>query len=175
MKDCHEKAQKGPVSENLGLSDVPLGEGRRDSVALVGPECFSTRTPIEPVRTLLGPHYVSDLELKAFQGGELLWSQFAANPYLKMNSHSRLGSLRGGELVYALFNEVVVDRFCVQRLIQSDIGLTESSIRHLALGFGFFDNHPNSLPLLRRQTQLFNWVLDCDRRCLVLHGERRTR
>jgi hypothetical protein len=159
----------------LGLADVPLGEGWRDSVALVGPECISTRTRIEPVGTLLSPHYVSDLELKAFQGSELFWSQFAANLYLKMNSHPCLGCLRCGKVVYALFNEVVINRLCVQRLIQSDIGLTESSICHLALGFGFFDNHPNSLPLLGRQAELCDWVLDCDRWCLVLHGERRTR
>jgi len=142
----------------------------------VGPECFSTRTQLDSIGSLLSPHHVSELEPKATQGGDLFGSQFAANSHLQMNSHSRLGCLGRGEIVYALFDEVVVNWLGVQCLIQGDISFTDSSIRHLALGLRFFDNHPNSLPLLRRETKLCNWVLHCNRRRRrILHGKGRSR
>jgi hypothetical protein len=90
-----------------------------------------------------------------------------------VNSHSRLGCLGGGELVYALFDKVVVSHLRIQRLIQGDIRFTHSSIRHLALGLGLFEEHPNSLSLLGCETELCNRVLDCDGRRRVLHGEDR--
>jgi len=157
----------------LRLADVSVRKGWRDCVALVGPECFSTRTHFESIGTLLSAHYVPDLEAKALKGGELFRSQFAANSHLQMNSHSRLGCLCGGKLIYSLFDEIVVNRLGVEGLIQGDIRFTKSSIRHLALGLGFFDDHPNSLSLLGCETELCDGVLDRWR--LVLRGKDRAR
>ena len=175
MKDCHKKAQKALLSENLRLTDVSVGKRWRNCVALVGPECFSTRTHVESIGSLLCAHYVPDLEAKALESGELFRSQFAANSNLHMNSHSRLGCLGSGELVYALFDEVIINRLDVECLIQSDVRFTKSSIHHLALGLGFFEDHPNSLSLLWRETELRNRVFDRNGRRRVLHGEDRAR
>ena len=48
-----------------------------NTVALVGAECFSTWPQIEAIWGLLSSHYVSDLESKPSQGGDLFLPQSA--------------------------------------------------------------------------------------------------
>ena len=55
------------------------------------------------------------------QGGQLFRAQLAANFQLRLNSHTHLRCLGGCELVYSLFDEVLVGRFSVECLIERDV------------------------------------------------------
>ena len=101
-------------------------------------------------------------------------TQFAANLQFGLNSHTELCGLCGGELVYALFDEVFIDRICVEGLIESETRFTQPAVGGLALVFVLRKDRADALALLRIEAELLNRVCgsECLNRILSLHLSR---
>src|SRR5688572_28910522 len=93
-------------------------------------------------------HDVAELKTKALQGSELFGVEESTDPQFPVNPHARLGGLRRGQLVYALFDEVFVDGFRVECLIERDICFADAAVRELTFFAGLFGEDANALTLL---------------------------
>jgi hypothetical protein len=85
-------------------------------------------------------------------------TQFAANLQFGLNSHTQLRGLCGGELVYALFDEVFIDRICVERLIESETRFAQAAVGGLALVFVLREDRADPLALFGREAELLDRV-----------------
>ena len=136
-------------------------------VAAIGPEALIGRTLLERA---LGVAKVSELEAELSESGQLFRAQFTTNLQFRLDSHSQLSCLSCGKLVYSLLDQRLIDRFCVQRLIQRDVCLAHSASNQLALDFILLEDHSNLLALFRCQVELFDliysrrrWILGISR------------
>jgi len=91
---------------------------------------------------------LAELKTKAFQGSELFGVEETTDSQFHVNPHARLGGLRRGQLVYALFDEVFVDGFRVECLIESDICFADAAVCELTFFAGLLGEDANPLTLL---------------------------
>jgi hypothetical protein len=106
----------------------------------------------------LRAHNVSKLETPASQDSYLFGTQFAPNFDLRLDSHAQLCRLCRCELIYPLFDNTFVNRVSVERLIQSNIRLAQSSVCALTLVFVLFEDNSNALALFGCEAELFDRV-----------------
>jgi hypothetical protein len=85
-------------------------------------------------------------------------TQFAADLQFGLNSHPQLCGLCGGELVYALFDEVFVNRIGVQRLIESETRFAQAAVGGLALVFVLRKDRADPLALFGREAELLDRI-----------------
>lgn len=125
---------------------------------VLGPAGISARTLGERIGWPLGADHVSNLETLTSQDSNLFRTQFATDFDFRRNSHPQLRRLCCCEFIYSLFDSTFVNRIGIERLIQSDIRLTHSSVRALALVFVLFEDNSNALALFGCEAELFDRV-----------------
>ena len=84
-----------------------------------------------------------------------------ANFQLDLDSHPQLCGLGGREFVDSLIDHGFVRWFGVECVSESELGLAQSAIGRLAIGFVLIEDRADALSLLGRQVKLidriFNW------------------
>ena len=102
--------------------------------------------------------YVAKLEVQPAQRCELLRVEEPANSHFHVGAHTNLRGLRCRYFVDALFDEVLVERFGIKRLIEGDVRFPQTAVGILTFVASVGGESPNLLTLFGRQVQLLDRI-----------------